>query len=235
MTVTVLPSRVKSAKVDGDKLSVTFDTALDTNSRPASSAFTVTASKIRLDPHHRRHGCAGRDFGREGDGNAERAGGRGRAADGALRQAGQRQRAEGGCRPQHRAAEFRRPGGDQRRGHDGADVPPIRSCARGFHGATSIIVDFGEALDEGVLKPAAVSAYLYVSVRPVPTSDALRHRSSVVSDFRAISLTVTLATAVTLRRSAVDGESYVGPQDSVSTNPLQDQSGKRGAAGDFGP
>ena len=45
VTVTVLPSRVKSAKVDGDKLSVTFDTALDTNSRPASSAFTVTASK----------------------------------------------------------------------------------------------------------------------------------------------------------------------------------------------
>ena len=45
VTVTVLPSRVESATVDGAELSVTFDTALDTNSRPASSAFTVTASK----------------------------------------------------------------------------------------------------------------------------------------------------------------------------------------------
>ena len=45
VTVTVLPSRVESATVDGAELSVTFDTALDTSSRPASSAFTVTASK----------------------------------------------------------------------------------------------------------------------------------------------------------------------------------------------
>ena len=44
VTVTVLPSRVASAKVDGDELSVTFDTALKTSARPASSAFTVTAS-----------------------------------------------------------------------------------------------------------------------------------------------------------------------------------------------
>ena len=43
VTVTVLPSRVVSATVDGNKLSVTFDTALDPNSRPASSAFEVTA------------------------------------------------------------------------------------------------------------------------------------------------------------------------------------------------
>ena len=45
MTVTVLPSRVKSASVDGDELSVTFDTTLDATSKPAGSAFTVTASK----------------------------------------------------------------------------------------------------------------------------------------------------------------------------------------------
>ncbi|MDE0362801.1 MAG: SwmB domain-containing protein, partial [Rhodospirillaceae bacterium] len=45
VTVTVLPSRVKSAKVDGDELSVTFDTALDATSKPAGSAFTVTARK----------------------------------------------------------------------------------------------------------------------------------------------------------------------------------------------
>ena len=45
VTVTVLPSRVKRASVDGDELSVTFDTALDATSKPAGSAFTVTARK----------------------------------------------------------------------------------------------------------------------------------------------------------------------------------------------
>ena len=45
VTVTVLPSPVVSAKVDGDELSVTFDTALKTSARPASRAFTVTASR----------------------------------------------------------------------------------------------------------------------------------------------------------------------------------------------
>ena len=45
VTVTVLPSRVKSATVDGDELSVTFDAELDARSKPAGSAFTVTATK----------------------------------------------------------------------------------------------------------------------------------------------------------------------------------------------
>ena len=45
VTVTVLPSRVVSARVDGDELKVTFDAALDATSRPAGSAFTVTAVK----------------------------------------------------------------------------------------------------------------------------------------------------------------------------------------------
>ena len=45
VTVTVLPSRVVSASVSGDVLTVTFDAALKTSARPASSAFTVTASK----------------------------------------------------------------------------------------------------------------------------------------------------------------------------------------------
>ena len=44
VTVTVLPSRVTSASVDGDALSVTFDAALDATQRPAGSAFTVTAT-----------------------------------------------------------------------------------------------------------------------------------------------------------------------------------------------
>ena len=45
VTVTVLPSRVKSASVNGSTLSVTFDTALDATSKPLGSAFTVTARK----------------------------------------------------------------------------------------------------------------------------------------------------------------------------------------------
>ncbi len=45
VTVTVLPSRVVSATVDGTVLKVTFDSALDANSRPSSNAFTVTARK----------------------------------------------------------------------------------------------------------------------------------------------------------------------------------------------
>ena len=45
VTVTVLPTRVKRATVDGDELVVTFDTALDATSKPAGSAFTVTATK----------------------------------------------------------------------------------------------------------------------------------------------------------------------------------------------
>ncbi len=44
-TVTVLPTRVRRATVDGDELVVTFDTALDATSKPAGSAFTVTATK----------------------------------------------------------------------------------------------------------------------------------------------------------------------------------------------
>ena len=47
VTVTVLPSRVVSATVDGTALTVTFDSALDATSRPPSSAFTVTATKTR--------------------------------------------------------------------------------------------------------------------------------------------------------------------------------------------
>ena len=45
VTVTVLPSRVDSASVDGATLTVTFDTALKATSKPAGSAFTVTAVK----------------------------------------------------------------------------------------------------------------------------------------------------------------------------------------------
>ena len=45
VTVTVLPSRIASARVDGSTLTVTFDTALNTASRPQSSAFTVHARK----------------------------------------------------------------------------------------------------------------------------------------------------------------------------------------------
>ena len=45
MTVRVRPSHVKSASVDGDELSVTFDAGLDATSKPLGRAFTVTASK----------------------------------------------------------------------------------------------------------------------------------------------------------------------------------------------
>ncbi len=45
VTVTVLPSRIAGASVNGSALTVTFDMALDATSRPAGSAFTVAATK----------------------------------------------------------------------------------------------------------------------------------------------------------------------------------------------
>ena len=46
---------VTAARVDGKTLTVIFDAALNTESKPASSAFAVIATEARREPHHR--GC----------------------------------------------------------------------------------------------------------------------------------------------------------------------------------
>ena len=49
VTVTVLPSQMLAARVNGAALTATFDSALDATSKPRSGAFTVTASKGGMD------------------------------------------------------------------------------------------------------------------------------------------------------------------------------------------
>ncbi len=220
VTVTVLPSRVKSATVDGTKLSVTFDTALDTNSKPAGSAFTVTASKSGS---IRTIAGTGALVGIS-DKTVTATLSAAVAADERLTVRYDKP-ASGNVLKDSSNNEL--PSFADRPAGNAGDTTPPSFVSASINGAKMTVV-FNEALDESVLPPAAVASMFQIVrgndfVNPI--------RSSGVS-ISGDTVTVTLATAV--RHIGVRlRASYVGPQDLNSANALKDLAGNLVPQGTF--
>ena len=216
VTVTVLPSRVKSAKVNGNKLSVTFDSTLDTNSRPAGSAFTVTASKSGS---IRTIAGTGALVGIS-DKTVTATLSAAVAADERLTVRYDKP-ASGNVLKEAAAPNTELPSFADREATNAGDTTapsPQSAVVRVDSTITSIIVDFGEALDEGS-KPAG-------SAFSVSVAGTARTLSAIVVSGRNVHL-LMIGNPVTYGQTVT--VSYTKP----ATNPLQDQ--LENEVADFGP